>query len=187
MAMFGMAAGALWVYLKPRKFRREDAFGSLYRYSIFFALSTLVCHLIILFTPLSTLEGWDAANLLKMTLITLAVAIPFAFSGVVVTIALTQVPGNSGLIYAVDLIGAALGSLACLALLSVLDISSATIASTVVTVLAILFFQRAKTGRSDLRWVALAAATGFRALEKENGKHGHDCRRDRRATDIENT
>ena len=158
MAMFGMAAGALWVYLKPRKFRREDAFGSLYRYSIFFALSTLVCHLIILFTPLSTLEGWDAANLLKMTLITLAVAIPFAFSGVVVTIALTQVPGNSGLIYAVDLIGAALGSLACLALLSVLDISSATIASTVVTVLAILFFQRAKTGRSDLRWVALAAA-----------------------------
>ncbi len=100
----------------------------------------------------------------KMTLITLAVAIPFAFSGVVITVALTQVPGNSGLIYAVDLVGAALGSLACLALLSVLDISSATIASTVVTVLAILFFQRAKTGRSDLRWVALAVVLAIGAF-----------------------
>ncbi len=164
MAMFGMAAGALWVYLKPQKFPREDALSSLYRYSILFALSTLICHLIILFTPLSTLGGWDAANFFKMTLITLAVAIPFAFSGVVITVALTQVPGNSGLIYAVDLVGAALGSLACLALLSVLDISSATIASTVVTVLAILFFQRAKTGRSDLRWVALAVVLAIGAF-----------------------
>jgi len=164
MAMFGMAAGALWVYLKPQKFPREDALSSLYRYSILFALSTLICHLVILFTPLSTLGGWDAANFFKMTLITLAVAIPFAFSGVVITVALTQVPGNSGLIYAVDLVGAALGSLACLALLSVLDISSATIASTVVTVLAILFFQRAKTGRSDLRWVALAVVLAIGAF-----------------------
>jgi len=164
MAMFGMAAGALWVYLKPQKFPREDALSSLYRYSILFALSTLICHLIILFTPLSTLGGWDAANFFKMTLITLAVAIPFAFSGVVITVALTQVPGNSGLIYAVDLVGAALGSLACLALLSVLDISSATIASTVVTVLAILFFQRAKTGRSDLRWAALAVVLAIGAF-----------------------
>jgi len=164
MAMFGMAAGALWVYLKPQKFPREDALSSLYRYSILFALSTLICHLVILFTPLSTLGGWDAANFFKMTLITLAVAIPFAFSGVVITVALTQVPGNSGLIYAVDLFGAALGSLACLALLSVLDISSATIASTVVTVLAILFFQRAKTGRSDLRWVALAVVLAIGAF-----------------------
>ena len=164
MAMFGMAAGALWVYLKPQKFPREDAHSSLYRYSILFALSTLICHLVILFTPLSTLGGWDAANFFKMTVITLAVAIPFAFSGVVVTVALTQVPGNSGLIYAVDLVGAALGSLACLVLLSMLDISSATIASTVVTVLAILFFQRAKTGRSDLRWVALAAVLAIGAV-----------------------
>jgi len=159
-----MAAGALWVYLKPQKFPREDALSSLYSYSILFALSTLICHLIILFIPLSTLGGWDAANFFKMTLITLAVAIPFAFSGVVITVALTQVPGNSGLIYAVDLVGAALGSLACLALLSVLDISSATIASTVVTVLAILFFQRAKTGRSDLRWIALAVVLAIGAF-----------------------
>jgi hypothetical protein len=164
MAMFGMAAGALWVYLKPQRFPRDDAFASLYRYSILFALSTLACHLLILFTPLNTLTGWDVANVLKMTLITLAVAVPFAFSGVVVTIALTQVPGNSGLIYAVDLVGAALGSLACLVLLSFLDISSATIASTVVTLLAVLCFQRAHTGRSDTRWIFLAAVLTIGAL-----------------------
>lgn len=164
MAMFGMAAGALWVYLRPQRFPRAAAFDSLYRYSLWFAASTLVCHLIILFTPLNTLQGWDAANVLKMTLITLSVAIPFAFSGVVVTVALTQIPGNSGLIYAVDLVGAALGSLACLALLSFLDISSATIASTVVTLLAVAFFQRAKTGSSDVRWLALAAALAVAAI-----------------------
>ncbi len=164
MAMFGMAAGALWVYLNPKRFQHSNAFDSLYRYSLLFALSTLICHLIILFTPLSTLTGWDISNVLKMTLITLSVAIPFAFSGVVVTVALTQVPGNSGLIYAVDLLGAALGSLACLALLSFLDISSATILSTVATLLAVVFFQRARTGTNDLRWLSLSVALSVLAI-----------------------
>ncbi len=48
-------------------------------------------------------------------------------------------------------------------------------------------YEGADSQCSGQRYPAQVAAAGFRALKKENGKHGHDCRRDRRATDIENT
>jgi hypothetical protein len=172
MAMFGMAAGALWVYLRPQKFRPVSAFDSLYLYSILFAISTVICHLIIIYTPLSTIDGWTLFNVLKMTLITLSVAIPFFFSGVVVTIALTQVSGNSGLIYSVDLVGAALGSLACLGLLSMLDITSATFASVGVTILSVFFFKYAKSGSPSYTWVILTAAIALTAIANSQYSKG---------------
>ena len=144
MAMFGMAAGALRVYLQSRRFTTANALDNLFRYSIYFAASAIVCHLAVIYTPLDIREGWTAAGVAKMALITVAVAIPFFFSGVVVTVALTQVKGNSGLIYAVDLIGAAIGSIACLPLLNALDITSATFVTAAIALLGVFLFQLAR-------------------------------------------
>ena len=164
MAMFGMAAGALWVYLQPRRFGAGTALDNLFLYSILFAAGTIVCHLIVIYTPLNIRDGWTLAGVAKMALITVAVAVPFFFSGVVVTIALTQVKGNSGLIYAVDLVGAALGSVLCLFLLNSLDITSATFVTAAIALLGVCLFQFARKGPRPLLWTALSAVVAVGAI-----------------------
>ena len=99
-----------------------------------------------------------------MALITVAVAVPFFFSGVVVTVALTQVKGNSGLIYAVDLVGAALGSVLCFFLLDTLDITSATFATAAIALFGVCLFQFARRGPRPLIWTALSAVVVFGAI-----------------------
>ena len=188
MAMFGMAVGALWVYMQPRKFSINNAYDSLFRYSIFFAASTIICHLIIIFTPLNISDGWDTVRVMRMALITASVAVPFFFSGVVVTVALTQVRGNSGLIYAVDLVGAAIGSIFCLMLLEALDISSATFTVAAVALVGVFFFQRARGEANAFIWAGLVAAVlagavvnnqslnGFRILYLKGNEVAYDDR-----------
>ena len=164
MAMFGMAAGALWVYLQPRRFNFDSAFDNLFFYSILFAVSAIVCHLVVIYTPLNIRDGWTLISVARMALITVAVAVPFFFSGIVVTVALTQVKGNSGLIYAVDLVGAALGSVLCLFLLDALDITSATFVSAAIALLGVCLFQFARQGPHPLVWTALSAVVVFGAI-----------------------
>ena len=172
MAMFGMAAGALQVYLQPRRFTTANALDNLFRYSIYFGASAILCHLAVIYTPLDISEGWSAAGVAKMGLITLAVAIPFFFSGVVVTVALTQVKGNSGLIYAVDLVGAAVGSIACLPLLNALDITSATFVVAAIALFGVFLFQLARGGARPLLWTAAGAAVIAAAIVNHSSSQG---------------
>ncbi|MDE0479107.1 MAG: hypothetical protein OXI13_05720 [Gammaproteobacteria bacterium] len=172
MAMFGMAAGALQVYLQPRRFTTANALDNLFRYSIYFGASAILCHLAVIYTPLDISEGWSAAGVAKMALITVAVAIPFFFSGVVVTVALTQVKGNSGLIYAVDLVGAAVGSIACLPLLNALDITSATFVVAAIALFGVFLFQLARGGARPLLWTAAGAAVIAAAIVNHSSSQG---------------
>lgn len=174
MAMFGMAAGALRVYLQARRFTTANALDNLFRYSIYFAASTIVCHLAVIYTPLDISGGWTATGVAKMALITVAVAIPFFFSGVVVTVALTQVKGNSGLIYAVDLIGAAIGSIACLPLLNALDITSATFVTAAIALFGVCLFQLARNQNMGhpLLWIGFAALVVIGAVINHSSVQG---------------
>lgn len=188
MAMFGMAAGALWVYLRPSRFMPEKAYHNLFSYALYFVISTVLCHLVIIYTPLDIRDGWSLQGISRMGMITISVAVPFFFSGSVVTIALTQVKGNSGLIYAIDLIGAASGSIACLFLLEALDISSATFVTAALALLAAIFFQRSSSGTSSPIWIAgvlilFAGAwynnqsqTGFRVLFPKGNEIAYENR-----------
>ena len=164
MAMFGMAVGALWVYLQPNRFDTGNALDNLFRYSIRFAVSTILCHLVVIYTPLNIRDGWTLFDVVKLALITVAVAVPFFLSGVVVTVALTQVKGYSGLIYAVDLIGAAAGSVLCLLLLDALDITSATFVTAAIAFLGVFLFQCARRGARPWLWVALSSLVAAGAV-----------------------
>ncbi len=125
-AMFGMSAGALQVYLSAKSFEGRPTLRALSRLGVLFALSVPLSHLI----PLVILVPSKQATVSTMTLaalvvMTIAVAVPFFLSGMLVAIALTRVPGRIGLTYAVDLIGAALGTLLVIPLLDGSNISSA--------------------------------------------------------------
>src|ERR671917_638916 len=87
LALFGLTAGALLVYLRPHRFRDVDVRTRLWRYSLLFSVSLALCfvtQLTIPFVPEPNLAGaWSVA------LTCIVIAVPFTLSGVVVCLALT--------------------------------------------------------------------------------------------------
>src|SRR5918999_1462448 len=107
VAMFGMAVGALAVYLRPHVFTPERLRRHLALATLWFALTivaSFLTHVLVPFLPHATLLG-----LLSVILTYVVLCIPFTFSGIVVALALTRFPRQVSALYAVDLAGAALG------------------------------------------------------------------------------
>jgi hypothetical protein len=122
-AMFGMSAGALRVYLGGADYEGPKALEALRRIALQFACVTPIAHALTLVIPIQGETGTVVVT--AMVFLTIAVAAPFYLSGVLVTIALTRIPGKIGLVYAVDLLGAALGTLLVIPLLQESNITSA--------------------------------------------------------------
>lgn len=162
-AMLGMAAGAVFVYLREAKGAAVDPYQWLSRYSLALAVSVPLSHLVCICVPLTALPS--LVYVASFFLVTVAIATPFFLSGVVVTVALTRVHGAIGKTYFVDLFGAALGALLVPVLLGWLDVSSALFATSAIAGVGALAFQatvtaspRAFVPRALLVLVALATA-----------------------------
>jgi hypothetical protein len=155
LAMLGMAAGAVHVFLGGEAYSEARAPEQLARWSAYFAASVLGTHLLALTIPILPETGGANVTLSVMTL-TVVLCVPFVLSGIVVSIALTRIPGKVGLIYSVDLIGAALGSLAVLALLTWADLTTAMELSAVLAALGAVSFA-VYAGRSPTSPALLAA------------------------------
>jgi SAM-dependent methyltransferase len=124
-AMFGMSAGALQVYLRGDDYQGAGAVRPLSKIALLLALVIPLSHLVMLVIPVDT--GMSTAIVCSLLVLTIALAVPFYLSGVLVTLALTRVPGRIGLTYAVDLAGAALGTLLVVPLLESSNITSAVL------------------------------------------------------------
>lgn len=153
IAMFGMSAGAVVVYLGGERFRAEKARDTLCRATFWFAVSLPVTHVANICIPLRT--PLPATTIAALFVSTVILAIPFFLAGVVVSVALTRIPGSIGVIYAVDLLGAALGALLVVPLLQFLDITSAVILLAGIALLGAFFFARF-AGRRRLHLPLLA-------------------------------
>lgn len=126
LAMLGMAAGAVAVYLHPEEYndasrlRRKMALSSL-----FFGLTALLgflTHRAIPFAPEASLAGLG-----PLTATYVVMAAPFFFSGICVSIALTKFPEQINKLYAADLAGAATGCLFVIWALKQMDGPSAVV------------------------------------------------------------
>ncbi len=154
IAMFGMAAGAVHVYLSVDRFSAAAAPAALARWSSWFAVSVPVTHVINLIVPVPIHPSVPGTAAIGFT--TLVLAVPFFLSGVIVTVALTRIRGSIGRIYATDLAGAALGCLLVIPLLRYADISSATFALGALGALGSLCFGRF-AGSGGMRLPAVLA------------------------------
>lgn len=120
IAMLGMTAGGLYVYLRPACFADDRVLRQLIKHSLFFAISVPLCHFMTIhYRPIQ-----DTLSITHFLLMTATAAVPFFFSGVVVAASLTRVALPIGRIYFVDLMGAALGCLGGILLLQATDPSS---------------------------------------------------------------
>ena len=123
IAMFGMTAGALLVYLAPGLFPIAGVNRQLGRYGTWFGITmtlALLTHLIIPFVPRFTF-----VHLFAIAFTCLAIALPFACGGVCICLALTRFPAQVSKLYAADLIGAAAGCALLPLLLGPVDAPSA--------------------------------------------------------------
>ena len=139
MAMFGMTAGAVWVY-RTGTFTRETLPGDLAAFASRYCIAIAACLLLQMSVPLAVVAS--AMMFVLWLELAIVLAIPFFFAGVVVTLALTRSQFPVGEVYAADLIGASLGCLGSLGLLQVLDAPSAILVLAAIAAIAASLFAR---------------------------------------------
>jgi len=142
VAMLGMAAGAVLVFLNDEPFGGDRGIRNLPRYCLWFAISIPVSHVANLCLPIPVLERFSVMEVVSIALSTLILGAPFLLSGIVVTLALTRTGGSIGRLYAADLLGASLGCLLFLPLLNWSDISSVALVAGAAAAAAAYCFQR---------------------------------------------
>jgi hypothetical protein len=164
MAMFGMTAGSLIVYFNPTFFAPERLFANLAwiaaAFAIAVALSTAVLISTVVIDPAS---GFVLAVLLWAKVIA-ALVPPYVFAGMAVSLALTRSSWPVGIVYGVDLAGAAFGCLGALALMSTLDGVSAMLMVGAIGAAASVAFALAgrNTGRIALpSWLGVLQRPGL--------------------------
>ena len=168
LAMLGMAAGAVFVFVNPEPFSPERAPQTLAATTFLFACAIPVSHLMTLTIPFLPLTHVSVMEVLSVAVSTVVLAAPFALSGVAVTCALTRCGGPIGRLYAFDLVGAAAGCAVVVPLLEKTNVSSAILLAGAAAAVAAVCFarfarQRNVAGR-PLRAAVLAAALVTAAL-----------------------
>jgi hypothetical protein len=162
LALLGMTAGALYVYLRPERFAAAPGDEAAVartagRFAAWFAASIPASHLALLALRLPTQITANAMDLWTLTFACALLACPFFLSGVTIALALTRVPLPVGRLYAADLLGAGTGCLAAILLLETCDPSTGLFLLGALTALAAAVFAIAGGGRKSAG-VALAAA-----------------------------
>ena len=140
ITMFGMTVGALAVHLLPRVFSHDNTRLWLALSALGFSISVVLSfltHLSIPFFPDKSIVG------LYSTILTyLIIAVPFAFSGICVTLALTRFAPLISKMYAADLLGAACGCVLLVAVMKITDGPTAVILCSLFGALSAICFAK---------------------------------------------
>lgn len=144
MAMFGLTAGAVYVYLHKDHFRKETLSYDLSYYTTLYALSIVIC-LAIQMTLVPVIVR-SLVWIITWVEFALCISIPFYFAGIILSLALTRSPYSIGKVYGVDLLGAASGCFGVLLVLDLLDGPSGLILVGSISMLAAIFFRHSDIG-----------------------------------------
>jgi hypothetical protein len=116
IALFGVSASGVTAYVARRRLAARSTEGLLAVQSLVYAACTIVA--LFFLVRLRVGLTYSPRNLWLMLTIYLLAALPFFAGGLVVTLAIARLTARVNVIYAADLIGAALG---CLLLIPLLD------------------------------------------------------------------
>ena len=146
LAMLGMTAGAVLVFLLPRVFSDARVPERLTQATLAFAAATPVAIGLAMAIPLLPIA--DLMGLFALLAYGGALALPFTLAGIALTLALTRAGLSPSTVYGVDLCGAALGCALVIPLLDRLDAASAAlVAAAIAAGGALCFaFARMRTG-----------------------------------------
>ena len=125
IAMFGITAGTVWVYLRRGQFSERTLSHDLTYFTTLLAVAIALCGAVQ--TTLAPVDSVVGTRLFVWFELAICLTLPFFLSGVVVSLALTRSPFPVGRVYGVDLAGAAAGCLGALMLLNLTDGPSAVL------------------------------------------------------------
>jgi spermidine synthase len=173
LAMLGMTAGAVVVFMFPAAFEQERIPERLAQSALAFAATTPIALGLAMAIPLLPID--DLMDFFALLAYGGVVAVPFCLGGICLTLALTRAGLPASTAYGVDLVGAALGCALVIPLLDRFDApSAALLASSLAAVAAACFaLARGSAGRSQLTaGVMLAAALVALGLGNANVERG---------------
>jgi spermidine synthase len=138
VAMLGMTVGAVWVYLRHEQFEAVPLPQTLSDYSLLAAIA-MPASAAVQYSLITTLS-LSLTTVFSWSLMLAAMALPYVFAGVVVSLALTRSPFPAGSVYGCDLVGAALGCLAVIGVLNFVDGPTAIIVAGAVCAISAVAF-----------------------------------------------
>lgn len=141
LAMLGLTAGAVLVFVRPGWFADADIPRRMSESTLGFALAIPLCLALVLAHPL--VQGGDLMDFVGLTGSGLALALPFVFAGIALTLALTRAGLPAGRAYGIDLLGAASGCALVIPVLALLDAPSAALFAAALAALAAALFAAA--------------------------------------------
>ncbi|MGC9468697.1 MAG: hypothetical protein ACP5HS_08900 [Anaerolineae bacterium] len=168
LAMLGFGASGTWLVVWPKWGHRcpGRALGFLV---CAYGASALGAYFLINVVPFDSFSiAWDPRQVLILFVHYLALSLPFFFSGAVLSLLFSLYPGAIGSLYAVNLLGSALGCVVALLLPSGVGGEGVVWASCTLAGLAALFVTSAipsrrssvRTARRVLQFIALALIGG---------------------------
>ncbi|MFZ6178112.1 hypothetical protein [Nannocystis pusilla] len=170
LAMLGMTAGSIYVFMRPGRFGQAVVIRRLARSSALFAALAPLAVAWTMSGPL--LPVTDLMGFFALLGFGAALAVPFAAAGVALTLALTRTGLPPGRAYGCDLLGAAAGCGLVIPLLDAVDAASAVLVVGAVAALGALAFatcdeepgeRRRSLGTCAGLALALLAFAGFNA------------------------
>lgn len=167
IAMFGLTAGATIVYQFPNMFKPQNALRQMAIFALLFGISTVGSMYIYLQISAGAIDPLAQETVGSLAVTYIVVSIPFVFSGIVVALALTQIPKPIGFLYAADLGGAAVACVVFTHVLDYIDAISALILIAAATCGGAALFARG-CGRRRITVTAHIACAIFLALTLAN-------------------
>ena len=176
VTMFGMAVGAIAVFLRPAVFVAERVARHLAIGSIACAAAIVLSYLTHLAIPF--LVEPSLVSVYGIVLTYTALSVPFIIGGIVVSLALTRFPAQVSTLYAADLAGAALGCLTVGPALRLADAPTAVLATSATVAIASVLFALdrppAQPDRTNLVRACGALAVVFIAATIAHGTAARD-------------
>ena len=111
LAMLGVGAGALLIYVRPRWFEREPVEVLLSRWTAVFAGLLVLLPVVLVHVDLNSEKAVDFGFILNLSVACIVTALPGVAAGVVVALMIDRFTQWIGPVYAYDLVGAGLGAL----------------------------------------------------------------------------
>jgi SAM-dependent methyltransferase len=145
IAMFGLGASSVFVYITPRWHPRERAVANMARYATLFWIVTVFAGVVLLRVRVG-LE-YSSGSVARLLAVYLVAAMPFAAGGAGLAVAVSRLHHDIGRVYASDLGGAACGCLLLIPALNVFGGPGALLFASGLAALAALLFARAGEGR----------------------------------------
>ena len=155
IAMFGLSASSVFVYVTPRLHPPDRVLGLLRRYAALFALVTIAAAVVLLRIRIGV--TYSAANLFRLIGVYIIAAAPFMAGGAGMALAVSRLHRDIARVYAADLLGAASGCLLLIPALNMLGGPGALLLASGLAALASWLFATSDPAARPRAWAAVVA------------------------------